>query len=275
MSNAGAARLERLLGELDERNHDNVARTDSYLELYSMTCERGADFPWLLLAHLVSRNAGYMMTAVARSIDDERRGFSIEALEQLFLFLERANYLIFYDAWHHVLMHLLGRTCELQPPRVSSHMCAAYQRHGAAVESAEAERALVVDLVTNEQNLIEHRVVHHARFEAALALVTFFEAVGADRSLVFGETDSQVRVRRFERLERRIDAGMRMFDTMLADRSKRRTLHRWATGHPHTGSRSDYGGRTGPPLRDVWPRERVRALDATIHAAPAPDPTWT
>ena len=50
--------FEQMLSERDARNRDNISRTTSYLELYAFARERGIELPWVLMAHLVSRNAG-------------------------------------------------------------------------------------------------------------------------------------------------------------------------------------------------------------------------
>ena len=118
-------RLDRLLGEIDERNRDNVARTASYLELYAITRNEGRELPWLFMAHLVSRNAGYLMSDLARAIDRDDGVFSREALEEMFAFLERANFLIFHDAWRHMIVHLLGGAHDERTPR---YMREAYAR---------------------------------------------------------------------------------------------------------------------------------------------------
>src|SRR5262245_66157406 len=100
--------LERWLEELPIRNRDNPSRTESYLELYAHTVAHPPDLPWLLMAHLVSRNAGYWMSELCARIENKPE--QAEGLEKLFLLLERANYLIFWDAWWHVVHHLLDRT---------------------------------------------------------------------------------------------------------------------------------------------------------------------
>src|SRR5688572_31168341 len=116
--------LDRLLEELPERNRDNVARTASYLELYAYTVANPPDLPWLLMAHLVSRNAGYWMSDLAARI--ERKPEEAAALENLFLLLERANHLIFYDAWYHVLQHLIGAEIGERAPRFMRDAWARY-----------------------------------------------------------------------------------------------------------------------------------------------------
>ncbi|HEY8042437.1 MAG TPA: DUF2515 family protein [Polyangiaceae bacterium] len=256
--------LERLLAELDARNGDNVSRTESYLELYAHTRQHPPELPWLLMAHLVSRNGGMMMTDVALALERGEGLFTRGAQEEMFLMLERANFLIFHDAWHHVLMHLLGRARELAPPRTPRFACEAWARH----EREPDERQLVRDLVTNEQNLIERRVVRHPRFTRAMAVVGFVESIGRERPLMLPVVDDRITVGRFGSLERRIAAGWRIFDEVLAERGKRDAIFRWASEHPHTGSRSVHGGRATPTLRDAWPLARVRALEPGIHAPP-------
>jgi len=105
-------------------------------------------------------------------------------------------------------------------------------------------------------------------------LVQFFEVSGAERTLMFAERDTGIRVGGFALLERRIAAGLALFDAGLADPVARSELYRWASEHPHTGSRADHGGRAGPDLRSAWPLERVAAMAPFVHEPPAPDPLW-
>jgi hypothetical protein len=255
------------LDELDERNTDNVSRTQSYLELYAHLRERGIDLPWILMAHLVSRNAGYLMSDLRRMIDkgDQTGG----AMENLFLLLERANWLIFHDAWHHLLSHLLDRP--LESPRVPRFMIDAWARHAAAPD----ERTLVLDLVHNEQNLIERRAVHHDVLAPGARLLDLIERAGREKPLHFPIDDAPaITVGGFAQLARRIDAGRRIFDEVLADRGRRDALFAWARAHPHTGDRAIYGGKPGPTVRDAWPVSAVRALWSGVHAPMEPDPLY-
>lgn len=257
--------LEHWLQQIDERNRDNVARTESYLELYAWTREQGNDLPWILMAHLVSRNAGYMMTDLAQRLDGKAGADPglAEAMRTLFLLLERANWLIFHDAWHHVLHHLMGRADELSSPRTPQFMIEAWRRH----EQAPEERRLVLDLVHNEQNLIERRAVHHPELAAGARLIDLIERSGREKPLHFAlESPPAITVGGFASLERRIATGRRIFDEVLADRGQRDALFAWASATPHTGSREVYGGQPGPTVRDAWPVDKVRAMWAGIHA---------
>ena len=272
--------------QLDERNVDNVARTQSYLELYAWTREHPPDLPWILMAHLVSRNAGYLMTDLARSLERTKEPTMHAAMTTLFVMLERANYLIFWDAWHHVCAHLAGQSADLETPRTPEFMCGAYRRYERAIAGRvgeqvppEVERQLVMDLVHNEQHLIEHRAVHHPELAPGLHLLQLIELFGRDGPIILPwalrrREPPKIRVGKFARVERRIATGARIFDEALADRRSRDAMFRWAAAHPHTGSREAYGGRPGPTLREVWPLSRVRALWPQIHAEPDFDPDY-
>jgi hypothetical protein len=270
-----SARLVRMLAEKDARNRDNVSRTESYLELYALCRAYGVELPWVLMAHLVSRNAGYLMTDLAET----RAGslFTREALDELFSFLERANFLIFDDAWHHAVHHTLGRASALdeRTPRFMREAWARYEDAAAREITPALERQLVLDLVTNEQNLIEARVVHNARFARARAMIAFFEDAQVDGAIVLPLTRARIRVGAFAKLEKRIDAGRRIFDEVLAERAGRDAMFAWAVAHPHTGSRtaykSDADART---LREAWPLEQVLRLWPEVHGAQEKDPAW-
>lgn len=266
--------LEAALAELDERNRDNVSRTDSYLELYAFLRGRGRDLPWILMAHLVSRNAGYLMSDLARQLDGKLGADPAIAapMRTLFVLLERANWLIFHDAWHHLLHHLLGRTDDLTSPRTPRFMIDAWRRHERGASDA---RELVLDLVHNEQHLIEHRAVHHPHLAAGARLLALIEQTGKEKPLHFPLPDApSIVVGGFAQVARRIDTGRRIFDEVLADPARRAALLDWALAHPHTGSRAVYGGKPGPTVREAWPLTTVRALWSDVHAPPEPDPTY-
>jgi hypothetical protein len=264
-----------MLEEKDARNRDNVARTESYLELYALCRAYGVELPWILMAHLVSRNAGYLMTDLAKT--PAGSFFTREALDELFLFLERANFLIFDDAWHHVVHHALGgvRQLDARTPRFMRDAWGRYELEAAGEITPALERSLVLDLVTNEQNLIESRVVHNTRFARARAMIAFFEDAQVDGAVVLPLTLARIRVGAFAQLEKRIDAGRRIFDEVLAERRGRDAIFAWAVAHPHTGSRrtykSDADTRT---LREAWPVEHVMKLWPEVHGAAGEDSAW-
>jgi hypothetical protein len=149
-----------------------------------------------------------------------------------------------------------------------------YEANATSAVTPELERSLVEDLVTNEQSFIEHRVVHHSRFERARAIVGLLESAGAEGPLIFRCSEASIRVGGFADVTKRIAAGMRIFDQILANRDVREDIFHWALAHPHSGSRAVYGGISSPTIASAWPAEDVRSLSASIHDAPEPDPSW-
>lgn len=258
------------LAEIAARNGGNLTRTASYLELYAHTRECGRELPWLLMAHLVSRNTGYLLGDLATRIDDRRRKgdeVSADAMETLALLLERGNYVIFDDAWRHVLAHLR----KAPDPQTTAFMQDAWRRF----EREGGERQLVLDLVHNEQNVIERRVVHNERFGPGLRMLQLIEMAGRERPLHFppvAEPMPDVRVGGFSVLTNRIEAGRKIFDEIVAPH--RDALFAWAMEHPHNGSREVYGGPAGPTIPDAWPARRFRSRDADIHAPLEVDPLF-
>ncbi|MGZ4123784.1 MAG: DUF2515 family protein, partial [Tumebacillaceae bacterium] len=74
-------------------NRNNVTRTAAYLDVYQACPE----LHWAFLAHLVSRNGGYNMTDLKGDLIS--RAMEPGEAESFFQFLERANFLIFGDAF--------------------------------------------------------------------------------------------------------------------------------------------------------------------------------
>ena len=256
--------------ELEARNADNLTRTSSYLELYAHSRTLGRELPWLLMAHLVSRNTGYLLGDLATRIDDRcRKGdeASADAMESLALLLERGNHVIFDDAWRHVLAHLRGE----EDLRTTAFMRDAWRRF----ERDGGGRQLVLDLVHNEQNVIERRVVHNERFGPGLRMLQLIEMAGRERPLHFPEVVvpmPEIRVGGFSVLGNRIEAGRRIFDEII--HQHRDALFAWSMEHPHNGSRAAYGGPDGPTIPDAWPARRFRSRDAEIHAPLEVDPLF-
>lgn len=262
------------LEDLEARNADNISRTASYLELYGFTRERGPDLPWVLMAHLVSRNTGYLFGDLATRIEQRRSkgdDASAEAMETLGLLLERGNRVIFDDAWRHVIAYL--RRARGLPALPNTGTTAFMTSAWARYEREGGERQLVLDLVHNEQNVIERRVVHNERFAPGLRFLQLIEMSGREQPLHFpGEGLSAIRVGGFAELGLRIEAGRRIFDEVVGPH--RDALYAWALEHEHTGSRAAYGGPETPRVRAAWPPSRFLARDPQIHAPLEHDPLF-
>jgi hypothetical protein len=257
------------LEDLEARNRDNITRTASYLELYAYA----RDLPWVLMAHLVSRNTGYLFGDLATRIEQRRKkgdDASADAMETLALLLERGNRVIFDDAWRHVIGHLRRRQGlpAIAGTETTQFMTAAWARY----ERDGGERQLVLDLVHNEQNVIERRVVHNERFAPGLRFLQLIEMSGREGPLHFPNVLTEIRVGGFAELNLRIEAGRRIFDEVVGPH--RDALFAWAMEHEHTGSRAAYGGPETPRVRDAWPPSRFVARDAAIHAPLEADPLF-
>jgi hypothetical protein len=80
-------------------NRNNVTRTNAYWSCY----QTNPELHWALLAHMVSRNGGWCMTDLRGELLPHL--INNELAQHLFDFLERANGLIFQDAYPQLLLY--------------------------------------------------------------------------------------------------------------------------------------------------------------------------
>ncbi|MFI2857849.1 DUF2515 family protein [Paenibacillus sp. JSM ZJ436] len=149
--------IQRIQEMTADRNRSNVTRTQAYLEIY-------LEFPelhWALLAHLVSRNAGWNMTDLKGGLMSDLTDAAFKL--NMYRFLERCNALIFQDAYPQLLLYKYSReqkrSCFHLLPwfDVSAFMTPFWERFWIERSSG----VLSVALIINEQNYIEGRVVSH------------------------------------------------------------------------------------------------------------------
>lgn len=90
------SRIQELTAKL---NKDNISRTNAYKRYF----DRHPEIKWSLLASFVSRNAGWSMTDLKGRLFE----LGLTAFQQKWLFLayERANWLIFSDAYPRLLLY--------------------------------------------------------------------------------------------------------------------------------------------------------------------------
>jgi hypothetical protein len=174
---------------LRDRSHfnlNNPRRTDYYLEYW----QRHPEIWWALLAHLVSRNAGWQMSDLARYVWLSRQVPNLQALVgaeliqlSILQMLEVANFLILYDvypqleayAWakgHPEASDRLFDTLVSEPKFAVDPFAVAQWKifFGAArasgdwLKSAPPTHPAIVEqsfsLIINEQNQIEDRLVN-------------------------------------------------------------------------------------------------------------------
>lgn len=239
--------IERIMTETECRNRNNVTRTEAYRSVYFHSPE----LHWALLAHLVSRNGGWSMTDLQgewlpQLLGEERR-------RDIFAFLERANALIFRDAYPQLLLYQWSRKegrslFHLLPAfGVSAFMGPVWRQFWRERDSA----LLSVALIVNEQHYIEERVVRNPFYKSHVldTLVFGMQPYAQLNGVVFPYGSDKERgvpllagliLERFGDLRERIEFGKRLYALLFGIPRVLAGARAFAAAVEHTGSRSDY-----------------------------------
>ena len=138
-------------------NVDNISRTQYYYRYYVQNPE----IEWSFLASMVSRNAGWNMTDLEGVYFPKVLPHSLR--EQMFHTYERANWLIFLDAFPQLMLHELSKRYNsslfylLKYFHVSEFM----QREWQIFWETKDRKRLMNALIINEQNVIQKPVISH------------------------------------------------------------------------------------------------------------------
>ncbi|WP_241242917.1 DUF2515 family protein [Paenibacillus whitsoniae] len=268
-------------------NRNNVTRTQAYLACY----RQAPELHWALLAHMVSRNGGWCMT--------DLRGELLpllmrnEETEQFFAFLERANALIFQDAYPQLLLYLEGRRrgrslFHLLPYlNISLWMTPIWETFWQEQDSA----LLTVGLIVNEQHYIEQRVVRNSVFQETVINTSLFKTQGwlqlnqvgfpyAESGTAAGAADAGkmafrvagLILEKFADVRERIAFGKSLYGVLFGIPHLHAGIVRFASTRPHTGSRADYWPQLFAPIRKAPPavkyQERLDGLALKAGASP-------
>ncbi|WP_245680562.1 DUF2515 domain-containing protein [Bacillus marinisedimentorum] len=257
----------------DRKNIDNITRTKAYERYYS----RNPEIRWALLAGMVSRNAGYNMTDLEskwfqRSLKPDRR-------EQLFLTYERANWLIFSDAFPQLLLYRISK--DLGKPmfgllnqfNVSVFMEREWNRFWV---SGDIER-LVYALIINEQHVIQKPVIEHPVYEKAVfrSLAFKFEERLHFSTVLFPTREGELfgySVHGFKKVSNRIKLGKRLAG-LLFHPGYYRAIIDFSNNTEHTGSRNDYGRFLGRSGR-MFSTPMLRLCQPVVEHSRNPLPDW-
>lgn len=274
-----------LLADIRERtasaNRNNITRTAAYLAFYL----RHPEVHWSLLAHMVSRNGGWNMT----DLQGELLPHLLTSDQRLhtFLMLERANFLIFGDAYPQLLLYEAGLAedrdlSELLPELgVSRFMGPVWSRFHSCPDSALLTTALII----NEQHVIESRVVRHSFYREQVLDRFYFSLQAALQfnQVIFPYGDDPpaalagLVLEDFKDIRERIAFGKRLYALLFRIPEIYRGVCAFASRQPHTGSRADYApqlftsagnGRQQPEIYD----ERMRGLRLLKGAPPLYSP---
>lgn len=259
--NSDETELVKQIKEITEKhNLDNISRTDAYFDFY--LCH--PEISWALLASMVSRNAGWNMCdlegiALPKLIKKKFR-------KKLFLTYERANWLIFHDAFPQLLLYQYSTKIKrpmfhlLRYFHVSSFMEIEWKIFWEEKNS----RRLLNSLIINEQNVIQEPVIKHPDYKIKVfySPLFLFQDWFHFSAVIFPTCNGKLygaSVHGFKNVTNRIELGKRLA-TILFHKKLYQDFMDFAITTVHTGSRFDYEHylhsgtkRTTPFLRCTYP----------------------
>ncbi|WP_406564883.1 DUF2515 family protein [Bacillus alkalisoli] len=221
-------------------NVDNVSRTEAYANFFYSNPE----IKWSFLASMVSRNAGWNMT------DLKGRWFTLALDEQqrdrLFFTYERANWIIFQDAYPQLLLYELSKKLGtslfhlLHAFSVSVFM----EQEWEVFWSCKNEERLVTSLIINEQNMIDHPVIKNPSLQKDVfqSLAFILQDIGHFSCVVFPTLDGELyghSVYHFKNINNRILLGKQLSNILFHPELFMK-FYSFSKKTVHTGSRYDY-----------------------------------
>lgn len=255
--------VHRIKERTQRENRNNVTRTNAYWLCY----QDHPELHWALLAHMVSRNGGWCMTDLRGELLPHL--INNELAQHLFAFLERANGLIFQDAYPQLLLYHESKKRKmslfhlLPHMDISSWMVPVWNDFWTNQESA----ALTIALIVNEQNYIEKRIVKNKQFQQNVLNTPLFKTqawlqlnqIGFPFFHASSETQAPpphlagLILENFANLTERIEFGKSLYAILFGAPEVLQGVLRFAAATPHTGSRSDYWPHLFAQIRKTPP----------------------
>jgi Protein of unknown function (DUF2515) len=237
----------------DKCNFDNISRTKAYLHYYN----KHKEIQWAFLASQVSRNAGWNMcdlngTWLPQVVSQEKR-------QQIFLTYEKANWLIFHDAYPQLLLYEYSTKKNLP----MFHLLKFFQVSSFMEEEwnfyweNKNKKRLMNSLIINEQNVIQQPVIenttikHHVFHYLPYLFQDFFHFNAVLFPTLQG-TLYGASVSNFTSLSERIKLGNTLA-SLLFKPNLYQEFYDFARKIEHTGSRSDYEKYIYPNLTNTTP----------------------
>ncbi|KFN02804.1 DUF2515 domain-containing protein [Bacillus clarus] len=221
-------------------NIDNVSRTQSYQEYYL----RNKEIKWSFLASMVSRNAGWNMTDLAGKYYPNVLSETMR--KRLFLAYEKANWIIFLDAYPQLLLYEQSK----EENRPLFHLLQFFdisifmeREWDVFFETRDMSR-LMTALIINEQNKIQKPVIENIYFQQNVfnTLLFKFQELFHFSAVIFPTIEGRLygfSVYQFEALQKRIEFGKRLAWLLFHPKYKE-LFYYFALQTSHTGSRTDY-----------------------------------
>ncbi|MBG9590579.1 DUF2515 domain-containing protein [Cytobacillus firmus] len=241
-------------------NMDNISRTEAYFHIY----KKHPEIRWAFLASMVSRNAGWNMCDLEGSCFPKLIGKKFR--DMLYITYERANWLIFQDAFPQLLLY--HYSTKLNRPMFhllkTFHVSAFMEKEWVYFWKNRNKKRLMISLIINEQNVIQEPVMEHSIYKNKVfhTLLFSFQDYLHFSSVIFPTCKGELygaSVNGFRSVSKRIDLGKRLAE-ILFDTSYYDDVYEFAFNTVHTGSRHDYEKyfkgrkrRTTPFLRCTYP----------------------
>ncbi|RXZ77293.1 DUF2515 domain-containing protein [Paenibacillaceae bacterium] len=253
--------LAEIRAETQRCNRTNVTRTAAYLACY----RRHPELHWALLAHMVSRNGGWNMTDLRGELLP--RLLKTSQCESIFYMLERANALIFGDAYPQLLLYEQGKRLGKNLTHLLPELGVSRFMEPVWHDFWERQDAVLlsVSLIVNEQHYIEKRVVRHPFYQQQV-LGTMLPAIQGLLQLnqvMFPYADQDGRRRlsgiileHFDDLHERIAFGKQLYMMLFAIPEIKDGVYKFACSTSHTGSRADYADDIFTAVRTERQQER-------------------
>ncbi|WLR43700.1 DUF2515 family protein [Bacillus carboniphilus] len=250
--------IENINKKTQKQNIDNISRTVAYATFY----QQHKEVKWSFLASMVSRNAGWSMTDLEGIW--MRKALDKSIRTQFFYFYEKANWLIFSDAYPQLLMYEWSKRLRspifdlLKHFHVSSFMIKEWYHF----YSYKDEERLMTSLIINEQHLIDKPVIKQMKKQVINRFHFKLQELFHLSTVIFPTTNGQLygySVQDFYRLKKRIELGKKLA-AMLFHPQLYVFFYQFSNLTVHTGSRYDFerylsssSHKESPMLRAVYP----------------------
>ncbi len=252
--------IEQIKRKTEKGNADNISRTVLYNEFYM----KHKEVIWAYLASFVSRNAGWNMTDLEGEIFSKL--IPKPYREILFLTYERANWLIFSDAYPQLLLYEASKKVgePLFHLLKCFHVSKFMEKEWIKFWNEKDVERLCTALIINEQNVIQKPVIqdpyYHDKVFGSLPFV--IEDLLHFSTVIFPTLEGRLfgySVHGFTKVKNRIELGKRLA-WLLFHAEEKHQIRSFALKVEHTGSRFDYEQfvekihrKRTPSLRTTYP----------------------
>lgn len=240
LTDSEIALVSQINKQIEKMNVDNISRTKAYQDFYF----RNREILWSFLASMVSRNAGWNM--VDLHLKEYRQMLSPKARRSIFYTYERANWLIFSDAFPQLLVYEASKNAQrplfylLKEWKVSAFMELEWNRFWYEQDRGRIDIALII----NEQNLIQHPVLEHPEYRKDVfsTLPFWLQERFHFSTVLFPTLEGDlfgISVYGFKKLNKRINVGKKLLQ-ILSNPAYQERFETFAMHTEPTGARNDF-----------------------------------